>query len=145
MMHKKKTKTIIILLVASLVIIIAAVWAFTPEERVSLFVIAHNKDLSDIAIACLAGEESAESYHGVIVDGLYDGEHPIVQFNTFGWGPIPYIGFYYSPDGTPAAFQNVNAELTPAGDNIWEWTDSTDNRGITKKINDRWYYFEAWL
>lgn len=44
------------------------------------------------------------------------------------------MGFYYSPDDTPAACLNVNAELTLVGDNRWEWTDGTDNRGMTKKL-----------
>ena len=132
-------------MVAALVVVTAAVWICTPGERVALFVRAYNEDLSDIASACLNGDVSTESYRGVSVGGLYDGEHPIVQFDTYGWGLIPYMGFYYSPDGTPAAFQNVNVELTLVGDNIWKWTDGTDNRGMTKKIYDRWYYFGAWL
>ncbi len=144
-MHKKKSKTVIALLAAALVVVTAAVWVCTPGERVALFVKAHNEDLSDIASACLTGDVSTGSYRGVSVGGLYDGEHPIVQFYTYGWGLIPYMGFYYSPDGTPAAFQNVNVELTLVGDNIWKWTDGTDNRGMTKKIDDCWYYFEAWL
>ncbi len=144
-MHKKKGKTVIALLAAALVVVTAAVWVCTPGERVALFVRTHNEDLSDIASACLAGDISTESYRGVSVGGLYDGEHPIVQFYTFGWGLIPYMGFYYSPDGTPAAFMNMDAELTPAGDNSWKWTDGTDNRGMTKKIDDCWYYYEAWL
>ena len=132
-------------MVAALVVVTAAVWICTPGERVALFVRAYNEYLSDIASACLNGDVSTESYRGVSVGGLYDGEHPIVQFDTYGWGLIPYMGFYYSPDGTPAAFQNVNVELTLVGDNIWKWTDGTDNRGMTKKIYDRWYYFGAWL
>ncbi len=144
-MHKKKGKMIIALLVAAFVVVTAVVWIFTPEQRVAFFVRTHSENLFEIVSACLAGEHFAESYRGVSVNGLYDGEHPIVQFYTFGWGLIPYMGFYYSPDDKPAAFQNVNVELTPVSDNRWEWTDGTDNRGMTKKIDDCWYYYEAWL
>ena len=144
-MHKKNGKRIIALLAAALVVVAAVVWVFTPAQRVALFVRTHNDDLSEIAFARLAGEPSADRYRGVRVDGLYDGEHPIVQFYTFGWGLVPYMGFYYSPDDMPAAFQNVKVELTPVGNDRWEWTDGTDNRGMTKKIDDGWYYYEAWL
>ena len=132
-------------MVIAFVAVTAVVWVCTPAERVALFVQFHNEDLSDIASACLAGDVSIEKYHGIRVEGLYDGEHPVVQFYTFGWGLIPYMGFYYSPDDAPAAFQNADVELTPVGNNKWEWTDGTDNRGMTKKIDDRWYYYEAWL
>lgn len=144
-MLEKKRKTTAVLLIVALVVIAAVVWACTPEERVALFVRAHQEALTEIASACLAGDISAESYRGARVEGLYDGAHPIVQFDTFGWGLIPYMGFYYSPDDAPAAFQNVNAALTLAGDDKWEWTDGTDNRGMTTKIDDCWYYYEAWL
>ncbi len=144
-MLKKKRKTVAVLLVAAFIVIAAVVWVCTPGERVALFVRAHNEALSEIASACLAGDISTERYRGVRVGGLYDGEHPIVQFYTFGWGLVPYMGFYYSPDDTPTAFQNANAALTPAGDDRWEWTDGTDNRGMTEKIDDCWYYYEAWL
>ena len=33
----------------------------------------------------------------------------------------------------------------PDGENCWTWRAEGDNRGMTKKIQDRWYYFEAWL
>lgn len=144
-MHKKKRKLIAALLVTSFVVVAAAAWVCTPGERVALFVRFHNEDLSDIASACLAGDTSIESYHGVKVQGLYEGEHPIVQFYTLGWGLIPYMGFYYSPDDNPAAFLNTDAKLTPVSDDKWEWTDGTDNRGTTKKIDDCWYYYEAWM
>lgn len=144
-MLKKKGKTIVVLLVVALVVVAAVVWVCTPGERVAFFVQSHKEDLSEIASACLNGDISTESYRGARVGGLCDGEHPIVQFYTFGWGLVPYMGFYYSPDNTPVAFQNVNVELTLVSDNSWEWTDGTDNRGMTKKIDDCWYYYEAWF
>ena len=91
-MHKKKGKTVIALLVAALVVVTAAVWVCTPEERVALFVRTHNEDLADIASACLTGDVSAGSYRGVSVGGLYDGEHPIVQFYYVCLGLDPIYG-----------------------------------------------------
>lgn len=79
---------------------------------------------------------------------IFAGEHNMVEFMVDGDGLIPpaqYYGFYYSPDDVPLAFQNVKASLTEYKENEWEWTDEGDNHGITKKITDCWYYFEAWL
>ena len=52
---------------------------------------------------------------------------------------------YYSPDDEPRGFQSVEVTLVPDGENCWTWRAEGDNRGMTKKIQDRWYYFEAWL
>lgn len=79
---------------------------------------------------------------------IFTGEHNMVEFMIDGDGLIPpaqYYGFYYSPDDVPLAFQNVNVPLTEYKENEWEWTEEGDNHGITKKITDCWYYFEAWL
>lgn len=79
---------------------------------------------------------------------VFTGEHNMVEFMIDGDGVIPpaqYYGFYYSPDDVPLAFQNVKVPLTEYKENEWEWTEEGDNHGITKKITDCWYYFEAWL
>ena len=79
---------------------------------------------------------------------VFEGEHNMVEFMVDGDGMIPpaqYYGFYYSPDDVPLPFQNVKVPLTEYKENEWEWTDEGDNRGITKKITECWYYFEAWL
>lgn len=79
---------------------------------------------------------------------VFEGEHNMVEFMVDGDGMIPpaqYYGFYYSPDDVPLPFQNVKVPLTEYKENEWEWTEEGDNRGITKKITECWYYFEAWL
>lgn len=79
---------------------------------------------------------------------VFTGEHNMVEFIVDGDGLIPpaqYYGFYYSPDDVPLPFQNVKVPLTEYKENEWEWTEEGDNHGITKKITDCWYYFEAWL
>ena len=79
---------------------------------------------------------------------VFEGEHNMVEFMVDGDGMIPpaqYYGFYYSPDDVPLPFQNVKVPLTEYKANEWEWTEEGDNRGITKKITECWYYFEAWL
>ena len=79
---------------------------------------------------------------------VFTGEYNMVEFIVDGDGLIPpaqYYGFYYSPDDVPLPFQNVKVPLTEYKENEWEWTEEGDNHGITKKITDCWYYFEAWL
>ena len=76
-----------------------------------------------------------------------DSGHPIGEF-CFGPSILhgrQYYGCYYSPDDVPRGFQNVEVTLVPDGENRWTWRAEGDNRGMTKKIQDRWYYFEAWL
>lgn len=46
-------------------------------------------------------------------------------------------------DDVPVSFQNSNVSLVPIADDVWEWKEAGDNRGLVKKIEDNWYYFEA--
>ena len=39
----------------------------------------------------------------------------------------------------PCAFQNTEAALEPC----WRWQAEGDNHGMTRKLADGWYYFEA--
>ena len=76
-----------------------------------------------------------------------DSGHPIGEF-CFGPSILhgrQYYGCYYSPDDVPRGFQNVEVTLVPDGENRWTWRAEGDNHGMTKKISDKWYYFEAWL
>lgn len=79
---------------------------------------------------------------------VFSGDHEMVEFVIDGdWiiPPAQYYGFYYSPDDVPLAFQNVKVPLTEYKENEWEWKEEGDNHGVTKKITEGWYYFEAWL
>lgn len=55
-----------------------------------------------------------------------------------------YSGFYYSQNDIPFAFQNTNNELKKENYNTWSWKDG-NNGGITIKIKNNWYYYEAKL
>ena len=93
-------------------------------------------------------DTSIKTFKNVEVDGLFKGEHDIVQFFYSGFGIAPatkYYGFYYSEDDEPAAFQNINITLVEKGKNEWEWSDGTDNGGITIRIKENWFYYEAWF
>ena len=126
-----------------------AAFLLDHENRVPAFVLRHREDLEAIASSCLAGGAAAEKYRGVKVEGVYSGEHEIVQFCSFAFGLAPstrYYGFYYSPDDVPADFQNAGVGLTPVSQGEWTWhAAGTDNGGRTMRITDRWFYYEAWL
>lgn len=53
------------------------------------------------------------------------------------------LGFYYSPDNQPMAFQGYQVKF----DNYeygWKWTDpESDNWGYTERITQNWFWFEA--
>ena len=102
----KKSLTIVTILILAGVVLKLCT---NPEIRIRNFVSKHESDLREIAMDYLSGEKyillgQEESYKGVKVQGLQEGEHPIVEFFYSGKGIVPsgvYYGFYYSPDDMP--------------------------------------------
>ena len=143
-MKKKKRIVRIILWLAALAVLF--IWSL-PEQRVSRFV-AKNAEVLEESL----GTDLSGGYPGGLGIQYYncwgeDSGHPIGEF-CFGPSLLhgrQYYGCYYSPDDEPRGFQSVEVTLVPDGENCWTWRAEGDNRGMTKKIQDRWYYFEAWL
>lgn len=137
-MKTRKVCTIIMVFMAVVLIVGAVVWANTPERKAFRFVDQHSTELSEI----LDNEQpipvtlSGKHYNN------WDAEHPMDEFILHTWGNT-YYGCYYSPDDIPLAFQNYNVSLIADGKDCWQWSVQGDNQGITKKIADKWYYFEA--
>lgn len=143
-MKKKKRIVTIILWLAALAVLF--IWS-SPEQRVRRFV-AKNAEVLEESL----GTDLSGGYPGGLGIQYYncwgeDSGHPIGEF-CFGPSLLhgrQYYGCYYSPDDEPRGFQSVEVTLVPDGENCWTWHAEGDNRGMTKKIQDRWYYFEAWL
>ena len=143
MKKKKRIVTIILWLAAFAVLFI---WS-SPEQKVDRFVVKNAEVLEESLGTDLSG-----GYPGGLGIQYYncwgeDSGHPIGEF-CFGPSILhgrQYYGCYYSPDDVPRGFQSVEVTLVPDGANCWTWHAEGDNRGMTKKIQDRWYYFEAWL
>lgn len=143
-MKKKKRIVRIILWLAAFAVLF--IWS-SPEQRVSRFV-AKNAEVLEESL----GTDLSGGYPGGLGIQYYncwgeDSGHPIGEF-CFGPSILhgrQYYGCYYSPDDEPRGFQSVEVTLMPDGENCWTWHAEGDNRGMTKKIQDRWYYFEAWL
>ena len=143
-MKKKKRIVTIILWLAALAVLF--IWS-SPEQKVDRFVAKYAEVLEESLGTDLSG-----GYPGGLGIQYYncwgeDSWHPIGEF-CFGPSLLhgrQYYGCYYSPDDEPRGFQSVEVTLVPDGENCWTWHAEGDNRGMTKKIQDRWYYFEAWL
>lgn len=143
-MKKKKRIVRIILWLAALAVLF--IWS-SPEQKVDRFV-AKNAEVLEESL----GTDLSGGYPGGLGIQYYncwgeDSGHPIGEF-CFGPSILhgrQYYGCYYSPDDVPRGFQSVEVTLMPDGENCWTWHAEGDNRGMTKKIQDRWYYFEAWL
>ena len=143
-MKKKKRIVTIILWLAALAVLF--IWS-SPEQKVDRFV-AKNAEVLEESL----GTDLSGGYPGGLGIQYYncwgeDSGHPIGEF-CFGSSLLhgrQYYGCYYSPDDEPRGFQSVEVTLVPDGENCWTWHAEGDNRGMTKKIQDRWYYFEEWL
>lgn len=143
-MKKKKRIVTTILWLAALAVLF--IWS-SPEQKVDRFVAKYAEVLEESLGTDLSG-----GYPGGLGIQYYncwgeDSGHPIGEF-CFGPSLLhgrQYYGCYYSPDDEPRGFQSVEVTLVPDGENCWTWHAEGDNRGMTKKIQDRWYYFEAWL
>ena len=146
MKNVKKTKRAVSVIVWAAAILMLFWWT-APEQRVSRFV-AKNAEVLEESL----GTDLSGGYPGGLGIQYYncwgeDSGHPIGEF-CFGPSILhgrQYYGCYYSPDDEPRGFQSVEVTLMPDGENCWTWHAEGDNRGMTKKIQDRWYYFEAWL
>ena len=143
-MKKKKRIVTIILWLAALAVLF--IWS-SPEQKVDRFV-AKNAEVLEESL----GTDLSGGYPGGLGIQYYncwgeDSGHPIGEF-CFGPSILhgrQYYGCYYSPDDEPRGFQSVEVTLVPDGENRWTWRAEGDNHGMTKKISDKWYYFEAWL
>lgn len=151
-MSRKKviflTAAVITAAVCALLLLRSTLPSSTVEREIASFVLEHQEALSTIASAQINGSSHDESYQHIKIDGLCPGEHPIVQFCYSGAGLVPssrYYGFYYSPDGIPAAFYNAAVPLEQVGETEWTWRGEGDNGGVTRAIAERWYFYEAWF
>ena len=127
----------VILCVLLLLLAGAALFSGNPEIHAAQFVRAHQGELEE---AYQTGVVPAGI--GYQVYNLWDGEHPMMEFILSARGST-YYGCYYSPDGVPLPFQNVDVDLAPTGQTEWTWKADGDNHGVTTQITDGWYYFEA--
>lgn len=142
-----KKKMCLIFLVVISVYIVSKV-LFNPYAKISRYV---NHNEGNLRASCefyLEQNHVNKADTEIDVMGIYGGEYKIVQFFYSGKGIVPasiYYGFYYSPDDIPVPYCNGNEELEMVSEDEWTWKDVGDNGGKLRKIQDNWYYYEAWF
>lgn len=140
-MPKNLKRAGVVALVFAFVALVLASAPSIAKARVFAYVQSHEAELTEYV---QSAPEAAGSYNGWAVDSFP--ESGMVQFTTSGLGLVPsssYMGFYYSPDDVPLAFQSTDQELVPDSTG-WSWSDASgDNHGRTERISPRWFWFEA--
>ena len=150
MIMGKKRLLIVLFIFCIGVLVLYCINKPTREEKVVAFYEENKQELEAIALSQLEGDDSVDTYKDVTVDGVFVNSdyNSIVQFLYSGEGIAPsgkYYGLYYSPTDTPAAFQNIDISLEE-DNGSWVWNEgNSDNGGVTKRISEGWYYYEAWF
>jgi len=141
----KKGKKFLVGVVITIGIFMVLKWVNDPERKIFAMVQKNQTAYAVAAEAVLKGEEKPD-IENVSQIHLRVGEHVIVDFFVSGFGIAPastYYGFYYSPEDLVLPYLEERAVLTEYEKDAWSWQGSGDNKGVTKKIADCWYYYEA--
>ena len=127
------------LLVCALAALVClGVYRSRPLGQAERFVAARGAELE----AALEGGDSIPPGIGYKTYNLWGEDGEMAEFILSAWGDT-YYGCYYSRRDVPLPFQNTGIPLTETEDGRWTWTGEGDNRGVTWKLSDKWYYFEA--
>ena len=130
-----------------LVFAVAILGLAFKDNLIRTYVAAYNEDLEAYAVQFLDGNERTSDQYGIWKTSCYP-DDGMVEFYTGGWGLGPsstYKGFYYSADNTHKLFSAAYKDITSMetdGDEA-TWTDGTDNHGISTRITENWFWFEA--
>ena len=112
----------------------------SPEQKAERFVKVNGLTFYDLVNI---NQQIPTTLDGIKVD-VWSGEHTMYEFLLgTGMGDTQYWGVYYSPDDVPLPYQNTDVSLIADDDGSWTWQTDGDNHGTTKKIIEKWYYFEA--
>ena len=135
------------LIIICLIVIILVLGLVFRDHLIRAYVSLFHDRLETYAVQQLAGNEKASDRYGVWKTSSYPADG-MVEFHTGGWGLAPsstYKGFYYSADNTHKLFSAAYEDTTSMeidGDRA-SWTDGTDNHGISVRIEENWFWFEA--
>lgn len=133
----KKAVGIISTIIVGSAILIAGFLFFMQdkrEEKLHDYINENYKELEKIAIDQLEGKNVVIP-ENVEKMSVYNENY--VEFATSG-----LVGFYYSKNDKPMAFENKEVDLIELGDNKYKWQDDY-NSGITNKIRKHWYYYRV--
>jgi len=120
---------------------------FFKDKLICLYVSLCRDKLESYSMEMLRSDERTTGKYGAWKTSGYP-EEKMVEFQTGGWGLAPsstYKGFYYSADDMHKLFSAAYADTVTMeidGDNA-TWTDGTDNHGMSARITEKWFWFEA--
>ena len=143
-MGKKK----VLLGVTALLMAVVLTVSVAPKLRTQAFVALYHDDIERMIAAdgSVPADDATLFGYRSVNTWERDGSR-MTEFSIGARGFLlvnaKYFGCFYSPDDKPAAFQNTDVELIQDGENRWIWQGEGDNCGITTKIMNNWYYFEA--
>lgn len=130
------------------VIIVLVVLSIVFKDKlIQTYVKVFHEDLEVFSENLLDNSALRSTTYGLWDVDIYQ-EDNMVEFMTGGFGLAPsstYKGFYYSADNTHKVFSVADASIAPLvidGDRA-TWTDGTDNHGMSIRIMDNWFWFEA--
>ena len=138
----KKKKILI-----ALVILVFVLGLVFHNHLIRFYVSLRPASLENYAAQLLNEGAQTEDRYGLWKTSCYPGDG-MVEFHTGGWGLAPsatYTGFYYSADNSHKLFSAAYPEETTMqidGDRA-QWCDGTDNQGISIRITENWFWFEA--
>ena len=141
----KHKKGIALFLLLFCVVIVASV-INTPEKRTIRYFNSHRATLEEDVLNTIETGQASSRLN--VTCNYWDGEHPIVEYIVVNHGIVSasqYYGFFYSFDNEPVPFQNADESLIPVSEQEWKWIGEGDNRGIVRRLDTNWFYFEAFL
>ena len=136
-----KKRTLLILAAAAVVCAAVLLGGGSTKERVMDRFFENQETLQREVDACFEGGKDLSWSGNWKYVNFWPGEHDMAEYIVESRGST-YYGFYYSPDDVTLAFQNTDAPLTQDGSG-WSWTGQGDNHGTTRRITEKWFYFEA--
>ena len=140
-----KSKKRLLGIVLGILLVALLITISIPNVRTTLFVKLYHDDIEHSLTQGMGVPADDAVLFGYKSVNTWESEHSMTEFliSASGFGAeTTYYGCYYSYDDVPLAFQNLDTVLVQDGDS-WTWVGEGDNCGITTKIMDKWYYFEA--
>ena len=134
----------LLIVIAILVLLLSMIFR---ERLIQIYVSVAKEHLEKYAESMLDNDARQSLRYGFWKVRSYP-EDQMVEFHTGGFGLAPsstYKGFYYAVDNKHKVFSVADksiARMEIDGDHA-TWTDGTDNHGISIRLFDHWFWFEA--
>ncbi len=136
----KKAKYLLLIFLA-----IAVIGLVCRDVLIQTYVRLCSDRLEAYAVRLLEGGERKSGRYGPWKTSVYPDEEK-VEFSTGGFGLAPaatYKGFYYAGDNTHKPFSAATQISMETDGDRATWTDGTDNHGVSIRLTEKWFWYEA--